>query len=135
MRRRRAARLCATREVSMDHSDVLFWLFVSFFILIGVVSLLTVIGALTTDPRFRRWAVSGFIVGVAGAVFGLFKITFTEDVALFVALDPPQEERAGLLDLVSGQYKYYDEPTSSGVVKTHAGQAEMTLGPGGWQVK
>ena len=45
----------------MDERAVLFWVFVSFFSIIGVVSLLAVIGILKTDPSFRRWAIGSFL--------------------------------------------------------------------------
>lgn len=117
----------------IDQSAVLFWLFVGFFLIIGILSLLAVVGVLKTDPRFRRWAVTGFIAAVTGAVIGLFNITFSKQAALFVTLVPPQDVITAPLDLVVGQYKY-DEPTTSGV-KTHSGRVEMTLGEGGWQAK
>jgi hypothetical protein len=108
----------------------LFWTFLGFFLLIGILSLLAMAGVVKTDPQFRRWAVTGFIAAVTGAVIGLFNITFNKQAALFVTLIPPQEE---ILDLVVGEYKY-DEPSSSGV-KTHSGRVEMALGEGGWQAK
>jgi hypothetical protein len=118
----------------MDERAVLFWVFVSFFSIIGVVSLLAVIGILKTDPSFRRWAIGSFIARVGGAVFGLFSTTFVEEVPLYITLDPSQEERTNPLDLVSGEYNY-DELTRAGAVNTSSGKVEMTLAAGGWQVK
>jgi hypothetical protein len=38
----------------MDQQTVLFWVFVIFFIIIGVLSLLALTGVLRTDPSFRK---------------------------------------------------------------------------------
>lgn len=117
----------------IDQRTVLFWTFLGFFLLIGILSLLAMAGVVKTDPRFRRWAVTGFFAAVIGAVIGLFNTTFNKQAELFVTLIPPQNEIAVPLDLVDGKYKY-DEQTKSGS-KVHSGQVEITLGEGGWQAK
>ncbi len=109
-----------------EYRAVLFWVFMGFFIIIGIVSLLAVVGILKTDPRFRKWALSGFVAAVTGAMITLFKITFGGEVALFVTLLPPQETVGSTLDLVSGSYK------TAGEVKTRSGDVELTLQEGGW---
>lgn len=116
-----------------EQGDVLFWVFLGFFLLIGILSLLSMAGVVKPDPRFSRWAVPGFIGAVTTAVIGLFNVMVHTKAPLFVTLVPPQEEITVPLDLVEGQYKY-DEPTPSGI-KTHSGRVEMTLGEGGWQAK
>lgn len=42
-----------------DQQQVLFWLFVGFFAVIGIISLLAVLGVVKTDLKFRRWARPG----------------------------------------------------------------------------
>ena len=49
---------------------ILFWVFLCFFVVIGVLSLLVATGVLEADPRFRKWAVTGFIGSVVAAVIG-----------------------------------------------------------------
>src|SRR5258708_28166614 len=110
----------------MSQRDILFWVFISFFILIGILSLLVSIGLLKADKKFRGWAVTGFVAGVGGAVFGLFKSTFAP-VPLFVGLSPRPPMEARQLNLVGGEYRY-DEPSSGKAVRTHKGQIEVSLG-------
>jgi hypothetical protein len=117
----------------MDEHTVLFWVFVIFFIIIGVLSLLALTGVLRTDPSFRKWAVSGFVIGVGTAIFGLFRAIFSTEVPLYITLEPPGGQ-TNSLDLMRGSYSY-DEPTSAGTTRSSSGTVEMTLGPGGWQVR
>ena len=113
-----------------EYRAVLFWVFLGFFLLIGLVSLLAILGV-RTDPRFKKWAVMGFVVEVAGAVFGLFQMTFAEETPIFVTLIPPQ---GIMLRLTQGHYTF-DEPTRSGV-KTYSGRITIALGAGDlWQAK
>lgn len=78
-------------------------------------------------------AAGGFVTGVTGAVFGLFKLLFAP-AALFVTLIPPPELGSAKLELVSGRYAY-DEPMADGQVKTHSGGVEVTLDYGGWRAR
>src|SRR5262245_13507440 len=68
----------ALREGVMDSQFrvVLFWVFTSFFVLIGVSSLLVLLGyrARQVDPAFRKWALRTFIGSVTTAVASLFSL-------------------------------------------------------------
>ena len=56
-----------------EFRDVLFWTFITFFILIGIISLLALLGIFKrVDAGFRKWAVTGFVAAVTTAVVGLF---------------------------------------------------------------
>lgn len=118
-----------------QYQDVLFWLFLGFFIVIGLLSFLAILGIGNLDPGFRKWAVTGFVTGVAGAVFGLFKLVFS-GVALVVTLVPAPDIAPTTLDLKSGRYSY-DETTSAGKVKTHEGRVEVgrAQASANWEVK
>jgi hypothetical protein len=106
---------------------VLFWVFVGFFVITGIVSLLAIIGVLKTDDRFRKWAITGFVTGVAGAVFGLFKVVFLAELPIFIALIAPQQEGQSGLNLVRGEYQLFSRPEWR--------QIEITQDPGGWRAK
>jgi len=104
------------------------WVVLVFFVAIGVVSLLALIGIpRKVDPQFRKWAVTGFCAGVAGNVFWLFRLA---KVVLFIPLIPPTGHGLGP-DLVDGAYSY-TEPGRRGP-KTHSGMVEVARGPGGYQ--
>jgi hypothetical protein len=112
--------------------EVLFWLFVGFFMVIGVVALLSITGIVKTESRFRRWAVGGFVVAVTGVVILWAKSQFPID--LYVILVPPDGVKLESFALERGIYQY-DEHLSSGTSVTRSGNAEIALGVGGWQVK
>jgi hypothetical protein len=114
------------------HREVLFWLFVGFFVVIGLVALLAITGVVKTEPRFRRWAVGSFVVAVTGVVIVWAKSQFPVD--LFVTLMPPEGAELQTLAFERGLYEY-DERTASGTPVTRSGHAELSLGVGGWQVK
>jgi hypothetical protein len=118
-----------------QYQDVLFWVFLGFFAVIGVLSFLAILGIGHLDPGFRKWAVTGFVTGVAGAVFGLFKVVFS-GVVLVVTLVPAADIPPGTLDLKRGTY-YYDELTSAGEVKPHRGPIEVgrAEASANWQVR
>jgi hypothetical protein len=53
---------------------VLFFVFIGFFVLIGLVSLVVLLGyPRSADHRFRQWAIPGFVGSVTTAVIALFK--------------------------------------------------------------
>ena len=121
----------------MTERAVLFWVFTGFFVLIGIVSLMVLLGfPKTADKQLREWALRGFIVGIATAMFGLFRAMFMPDPAgafLTVALVPPD----GLTDrliLKSGKYAY-DEIDDTRAVVTRTGPIVPGLSQGGWEVK
>ena len=121
--------------------DVLFWVFISFFVLIGVASLAVQLGFIQSgvSPAFRKWALASFIGAVTTAILGMFKMVFfpappptvatlpSYSVALvFPATAPPPS-------LHDGSYEYEDADSDS--VRSHTGVVVPTLGPGGWIVK
>jgi hypothetical protein len=111
---------------------ILFWIFVGFFVVIGVLSLLVAAGLVTADRRFQQWAVPGFIAAVTMAVIGLFKVAPDESVPIFVTLTGDQPD----FTLISGAYRY-DELSTIGEVKSREGPIELTVGHqlGVWQAK
>ncbi len=120
-----------------DQQAMLFWIFMVFFVLIGILSTLAVLGLVTVDERFRKWAVTVFFAGVTGAVVGLFKLSFPGSAPaepLFVTLIPPQNINSRAIKLVEGDYSY-DEPSGGNKVKTVTGKIEVTWGNDIWQAK
>ncbi|CBK43373.1 protein of unknown function [Nitrospira defluvii] len=120
-----------------DHQEILFWTFMGFFVVIGILSLLAVLGLIKVDERFRKWAVTVFFAGVTGAVVGLFKLSFPGSglaEPLFVSLIPPENVSSRAIKLVAGGYSY-DEPTGTNEVKTVNGKIEVTWGNDVWQAK
>ncbi len=116
---------------------VLFWVFVAFFMIIGVVAILAIVGVIKTDNRFRNWAVGGFAAAIVGVVI-IWAKTQSPSIPLdiYVNLEPPSEVKADTFELESGTYEY-DEPSSSGKSLTHSGPVELTAGQniGWWTAK
>src|SRR5947209_2001414 len=64
--------------MTTQYQAVLFFVFIGFFVLIGLVSLTVLLGyPKSADPRLRQWAIPGFLVAVTTAVVALFKYSFT----------------------------------------------------------
>lgn len=114
---------------------VLFWVFTCFFVLIGVSSLLVLLGyrAKFVDPAFRKWALRTFIGSVTTAVVSLFSLMLlTERATILVTLLPPEAPPApGLFEKVT----YHYDTVDNGTVTTSRGEAVAVLGEGGWQVE
>jgi hypothetical protein len=118
----------------MEERYILFWVFVGFFVLIGLASLLVLLGfrKKAADPGFRKWAVGGFLGSVTTAVIGLFRILWLSGSApISVTLLPPPEITAPAT-LVTATY-HYDEPAGARV-NTQKGTVVPVLSEGGWQV-
>ena len=98
---------------------VLFYVFVVFFVGIGVLSLLVVSGAIKSDPAFRKWAGTGFIGSVTVAVIGLF-YTVTQPVSFVVTLSPPTGTT--FLELTKGYFETDELDTFGTGVKTRQGE-------------
>jgi hypothetical protein len=64
-------------DILQNKQLVLFWVFLGFFLIIGVISLLSIIGVLKIEDRFRKWAITGFIVPVVGVIIAMAKIFLT----------------------------------------------------------
>ena len=123
--------------MTTEHQEILFWTFMGFFVVIGIVSLLAVLGLIRVDERFRKWAVTGFFAAVTGAVVGLFQLSIPGGAPaepLFVTLIPPQNISSRAIKLVTGEYSY-DEHAEGNQVKTVNGKIEVTWGNDIWQAK
>jgi len=123
--------------MTTEHQEILFWTFMGFFVVIGIVSLLAVLGLIRVDERFRKWAVTSFFAGVTGAVVGLFQLSIPAGApaeSLFVTLIPPENISSRAIKLVAGEYSY-DEHAEGNQVKTVNGKLEVTWGNDIWQAK
>ena len=110
--------------MTTEHQEILFWTFMGFFVVIGIVSLLAVLGLIRVDERFRKWAVTSFFAGVTGAVVGLFQLSIPAGApaeSLFVTLIPPENISSRAIKLVAGEYSY-DEHAEGNQVKTVNGK-------------
>src|SRR5262245_62043282 len=91
----------------IEPNQVLFYVIITFFVLIGLSSLLVVLGIIKTpDPNFRKWAVGGCAAVVTTAVIGAFKVTLAPE-PIVIALQTA--EGAAVPKLKSGEYFRYDE--------------------------
>jgi len=117
---------------------VLFYVFIGFFVLIGLGSLAVLLGWIkSADKAFRKWAVGGFIGAVTAAVVGLFQVS-TKPPSSFitVALLPPSEVPAVAASLVLGKGSFEYDDEASGKVSTHRGDIVAANGTGsGWLVR
>jgi hypothetical protein len=116
---------------------VLFWVFVSFFMIIGLIAILAIVGVINTDKKFRNWAVGGFAAAVVGVVIIWAKTPSPQSsLDLFVNLEPPAQVKADAFELKNGIYEY-DELTSAGKLIKRSGSVELTAGQslGWWTAK
>lgn len=124
--------------------DVLFWVFLSFFIAIGISCLLIVMGFVKrADPAFKKWAGRGFVAAVAGVVITLFKVSFTEPPpppapppAILVTLMPPTDGNE--MNVEKGSFEYGETqpaPVVTSDGKPVSTDVLATLEPGGYQVQ
>lgn len=116
---------------------VLFWVFVAFFLIIGIIAILAIVGVIKTDARFRKWAVGGFAAAIVGVVIMWAKAQPSQSpLDIFVNLEPPADVKADTFELESGIYEY-DEQLSSEKSNTRSGSVELTAGQnvGWWTAK
>jgi len=118
--------------ISGSQSMILFWVFIGFFVIIGVVALLSIVGIIKTDKRFTKWAVSGFVAGIAGVVFVWAKHQTSLDV--FVNIAPPAGVEPETFILESGKYYL---GSSNGTDPILPSSVELTAGHdiGWWRAK
>jgi len=116
--------------------EVLFYVFTGFFSLIGVGSLMALLGLIKRpDPAFRKWAIGGFLGAVTTAVVGLFRLSFLTTPALITVTLVPPPDAAMPLVLDHGTYQY-DEVADSGTVMTQKGEIVAVAGDdNSWQVR
>lgn len=121
--------------LSQSQQIILFWVFVGFFVVIGVIALLAIVGVIKTNKQFLKWAVTGFVTGVAGVVFVWAK--FQSPLDIYINLKPPEEEGVETFELVSGNYEYTDEQSSPNKYTPQSGTVMLTAGQqiGWWTAK
>ena len=109
---------------------ILFWVFVGFFLVIGVVALLAIVGIIKVDRQFLKWAIGGFVTGIAGVVFIWAKSQSPQlPLDIFVNLSPPEGVEAKAFQLVGGTYEYFGQSSSDKSVPP-SGSVELTAGQG-----
>src|SRR5258705_7163457 len=112
-------------EVSMASTFqvVLFVIFTTFFVLIGLACFGVLLGKFKkADPRLSKWAIPGFFAGLTAAVFGMFRVLFLTVAApmIMVTLAPVTETGAPATPLLkSGTYEY--DSRENGKSITHSG--------------
>lgn len=124
--------------MSVQNQQVLFFVFLGFFILIGLGSLATLLGFVKgVYPAFRKWAVAGFVGSVTLVIVSLFKSTFTTIGPIVVTLLPPLGNLPAPAFLEKGTFRYDEVVRMDGnSVKTHSGDIVAVLGQGGgWEVQ
>src|SRR5262249_45421466 len=105
--RRRCGDVSEQEGVMIEPNQLLFYVIITFFVLIGLSSLLVLLGVIKTpDKNFRKWAVGGFAAVVTTAVVGAFKITVMPE-PIVVALQTA--EGTAFPRLTSGEYFRYDQ--------------------------
>ena len=112
----------------------IFYVFLGFFVLIGIASLAALLGFVpSADKGFRKWAVPGFVGAVAVAVIGVYKaLTLSPFVPIVVTLLPPTGAAAP--SLKSGSFQYDEVAQDTGKVSTHRGNVVPVVGEANWQV-
>jgi hypothetical protein len=117
------------------YQQVLFYVFLVFFVLIGVSSLLVLLGHIKgADRTFRKWAVPGFIAAVTSAVIGTYKIaTAPQPASIVVTLRTA--DGTPFPKLTSAEYKYDGFGSDNVTLVTQKGGLVPFIGEGGWQVK
>ena len=120
--------------LSQLHHSILFWIFISFFVLIGVVALLSIVGVIKTDKAFLKWAVTGFVTGIAGVVFVWAKVQSPLDI--YINLKPPEAVEVEAFEIVSGNYEYVEQSSSNKSTQQY-GPLVITAGQqiGWWTIK
>ena len=113
------------------NQQVLFYVLVGFFVLIGVSSLLVLLGVIkTADKGFRKWAVPGFVGAVTAAVIAAFRVAVMPMTAP-ITVTLRGADGASIANLTSGEYISRDPAR----VGPQTGSVVPVLGPGGWQVQ
>jgi len=124
----------------MPHQDLVFYVLLGFFILIGLGSIGVLFNLVKASPEFKRWASRGFAAGTTSVIFGLFKV-FEPAAAppptavaaltpIHVTLDAPAV-RAPFKD---GKFEYIETKANGTDTVVHKGDLNPVLLPGGWEV-
>jgi hypothetical protein len=114
------------------NQQVLFYVLVVFFVLIGLSSLFVLLR--TPDKSFRKWAVSGFAAMVTTAVVGAFKIAMAPAPApIIVTLRAV--DGTPIPKLKNGEYRYDEVGRDKVTLVTQKGGVVPVVGEGGWQVQ
>ena len=110
---------------------ILFWIFTGFFTIIGILALMAILGIIKASQPFRKWAVTGFVTGIAGVVFVWAKST--APLNYYVILKPPPDIEVENFILEEGQYEYWDPSRSEPIL----GRVELADGGdlGTWSAK
>jgi len=117
-----------------DNQQVLFYVVLVFFVLIGVSSLLVLLGFIhAPDRSFRKWAVPGFVAAVTSAVMVAYKVSIRFDPAPIVVTLRTAEGTI-FPKLKSGQYRYDEVGSDKETLVTRKGGVVPVVGEGGWQV-
>jgi prokaryotic YEATS domain len=116
------------------NEQVLFYVILGFFVLIGLSSLLVLLGYIpSADRSFRKWAVPGFVGAVTSAVLVAYKIGFHHEPAPIVVTLRTAEGTI-FPKLKSGEYKYDEVGSDRVSLVTQKGGVVPVVGEGGWQV-
>ena len=115
--------------------EVLFYVLIAFFVLIGLASLFVLLGYVkSADKTFRKWAVTGFAAVVTTAVVGAFKIA-TAPVPAPIVVTLRTAEGTAFPTLKKGEYRYDEVGRDRVTLVTQKGGVVPVLGEGGWQVQ
>jgi hypothetical protein len=116
------------------NQQVLFYVVLVFFVLIGVSSLLVLLGYIKAPDRsFRKWAVPGFVAAVTSAVMIAYKVSVRFDPSPIV-VTLRTAEGTSFPKLRSGQYRYDEVASDKETLVTKKGGVVPVVGEGGWQV-
>lgn len=117
-------------DILKNQQLVLFWVFLGFFLIIGVISLLSIIGVLTIEERFRKWAITGFIVPVVGVIIAMAKIFLTPvDSGIQSDLHVTIENTVSLPKMKEATYEYsrQTEKPESATLNPGPGSLEIVV--------
>jgi len=118
-----------------DNPQILFYVLISFFVLIGVSSLAVLLGYVkAADKGFRKWAVTGFVGVVVTAVIGAFKLSLAP-VPAPIIVTLRTADGTTFPSLKKGEYRYDEVASDKITLVTRKGGVVPALGEGGWQVQ
>jgi hypothetical protein len=122
----------------VPHQELVFYVLLGFFVVIGLGSTAVLFGVIKAAPEFRDWATKGFAAGATSVIFGIFKVFDPAAAAapaagaaptpIHVTLDAP----AVRAPFKAGKFEYVDTKGNDTVV--HKGTLNPVLLPGGWEV-
>jgi len=123
-------------------SAALSWVFLLFFIAIGIICLTVAVGLVSrATPWMKKWSGPGFLAALAGVMFSLFKVSFTQPPPppaapppILVTLVSPADGTSFSIEKGTFEYGEAQPPPEKGA-KALSTDVLAVLESGGYQVQ